>query len=134
MLAIRAEVGQRAALEAHAQRAIAGDWWSVADIHTVEARLEFASSVVTPLRNGFHADINCCDPQSPIDWTTEPYTLFAASGDWDESAGLAALDALSAWLIGVLPSVRLLHAGLTTPEVELTLRPAGRGWVVSDRY
>lgn len=134
VLAIRAEAGQRAVLEAHARRAITGDWWAVADIHTVEARLEFAPTVITSLALGFHADVNCRDPQSPIAWTTEPYTLFAASGDWDESAGLAALDALSAWLTEVLPNVRMLHAGLSTPEVELTLRPALTGWVVSERY
>ena len=134
VLAIRADVGQRAALEAHARRAVPGDWWQVEGVHLVEARLEFAASLVSQLPQGFHADVNCLDPNSPIVWTGTPYTLFAATGDWDEPSGLAALAALTDWLATVLPSAERLHAGLTTPDGELTLRPAGSGWVVSDRY
>jgi hypothetical protein len=134
VLAIRAAAGHRAALEAYARRAIPGEWWEIAGVHLVEARLEFPSTLLAPLTQGFHADVNCQDPDSPIAWTATPYTLFAASGDWDEAQGLAALDALTEWIATVLPSAERLHAGLSTPDVELTLRPASVGWVVSDRY
>ncbi|MCS6802149.1 MAG: hypothetical protein RMM58_06000 [Chloroflexota bacterium] len=134
VLAIRAESGHRAALEPYAHRAVAGDWWSIPGVHDVEVRLEFAASVVASLPAGFHADVNCRDPLSSIAWTTEPYTVFAAAGEWDEPTGLAALDALSAWIAAVLPTVEWLHAGLSTPAGELTLRPAAAGWTISERY
>ncbi|MFN8534696.1 MAG: hypothetical protein U0556_14255 [Dehalococcoidia bacterium] len=134
VLAIRSADGQRTALEALARRVIPGDWWTIAGRHLVDARLEFPASVVPDLAQGFHGDVNCQDPESPIGWTAEPYTLFAASGDWDEDGGRAALDALTAWVAGVLPGVEWLHAGLTAPDAELTLRFSDGGWETVDRY
>lgn len=134
MLAIRADASQRSALEVHAHRVVPGDWWTIADVHLVEARLEFPGSILPVLPQGFYADVNCHDPGSPIDWTASPYTLFAASGDWDERAGIAALNGLTAWIAEILPSAVRLHAGLSTPDLELSLVPVDEGWLVSARY
>ena len=104
------------------------------EMHTVETRLEFAKTLLPDLPEGFHIDVRIVDNDSPIEWTRTPYSLFAATGPWDESGARAALDALSAWIASVLPDAERIQAGLTTDDVELTLGPDGDGWTIIDRY
>jgi hypothetical protein len=134
VIALRYRAGQRELLEPLARRAVPGTWWTVPDQHLVEARLEFGPALVPELPRGFSSDLNCRDPGSTISWTTEPYTLFAATAEGDEATALAALEALTRWVASVLPEPGWIQAGISTPEVELTLLPSDSGWTVSERY
>ncbi len=125
---------QRAILEPLAKRAVGGDWWTLEDRHKVEVRLEFLHETSAALPNGFIADLGCQDTDSPITWTNQPHTLLSATGDWDESSGLRALEQLSGWVRGVIPNPEFFQAGLVTSDVELTLQPEGGIWLETSRY
>ncbi|MCS7001721.1 MAG: hypothetical protein NZ518_02620 [Dehalococcoidia bacterium] len=131
VLAIAHDPGHRATLEPLAIAVESGDEWSVGDRHVVEARLTFPPNAVLP--DGYSADINCRDDTPDTSWAAAPYTLFAATGPWDEAGAKASLDALTAWLRRVLPDAVRHQAGISANGVELVLQPDGDGWTVTER-